>query len=83
MCNEFCDSINVTLILDQVASENEPKFNAKAFHRIHIMLEHFGSGRNSVFITKKFLMCNEFCDSINVTLILDQVTYENKPKFDA
>jgi hypothetical protein len=45
MCNEFCDSINVTLILDQVDSENEPKFNAKAFHRIHIMLEHFGSGK--------------------------------------
>jgi hypothetical protein len=28
MCNEFGDSINVTLILDQVASENEPKFDA-------------------------------------------------------
>ncbi len=50
---------------------------------IRIMLEHFGSDRNSVLITKKFLMCNEFGHSINVTLILDQVTYQNEPNVDA
>jgi hypothetical protein len=50
---------------------------------MHIMLEHFGNGRNSVLITQKYLMCNEFWDSINVTLILDQVASENEPKFNA
>ncbi len=47
------------------------------------MLKHFGKVRNSVLITKMFLLRNEFCDSINMTLILDEVASENEPKFDA
>jgi hypothetical protein len=47
------------------------------------MLGHFEERRNGVLMTKKFLKCNEFCDSINVTLILDQVASEIEPKLDA